>query len=82
MTDNYATSIVVPGTLNQGIGLLNFSINNSQLVNRMVRLKWEQNTRPFLGQDCDVWSLDNVVITIHHKNCMRNVFSDDFEDQL
>ena len=73
-----SSSIEVPGTLNEGIGLLNFSLNNSQLVNRMVKLKWEQIPG---SHNCDVWSLDNVVVTLHHNNCTRNVFSDDFEDQ-
>ena len=71
--------IDVPGTLDKTKGLLNFSMNTTQLFETTARLKWEQNTQPFGGQDCDVWSLDNVAVTLHYKYCMRNVFSDDFE---
>ena len=82
--DNNPTGTVVPGTLNEGIGLLNFSLNSSQLVNKMVMLTWEQYSHvlsKFSGLLCDVWSLDNVAVTLHHNHCMRTVFSDDFEAQ-
>ena len=32
-----------------------------------------------LGQDCDVWSLDNLAVTVQYENCMREVFKEDFE---
>ena len=80
LTYNNNPTSIVSGTLNQNEGLLSFSLNNSQLVNRMVRLKWEQNVNAN-HRDCAVWSLDNVVVTLHHNNCTINVFSDDFEDR-
>ena len=71
-------TIDVPGTLDKAKGLLNFSVNTTQLFETTARLKWEQNTQP-ARQDCDVWSMDNVAVTLHYKYCTRNVFSDDFE---
>ena len=79
--DNDSNGTVVPGTLNEGIGLLNFSLNSSQLVNKMVMLAWEQYSHENHKKMVDVWSLDNVAVTLHHNHCMRTVFSDDFEAQ-
>ena len=82
--DKYTTGTVVPGTLNKSKGVLNFSLNSSQLANRVVNLTWEQylhvkNSRH--NKMCAVWSLDNVAVTLHYNYCMRTVFRDDFDDQ-
>ena len=82
--NNSARGTIVPGTLNGEEGLLNFSMNSSQLLNRVVMLTWEQYSRAGKQRSmdlCDVWSLDNVAVTLHHNNCVRTVFSDDFEEQ-
>ena len=31
------------------------------------------------GQDCDVWSLDNVAVSVQYERCMREIFKEDFE---
>ena len=79
--DNYATTVDVPGTRNTDMGLLDFSLNSSQLIDRIVRLTWEQHAQDSKGPDCDVWSLDNVAIVLHHNCGMRTVLTDDFNNQ-
>ena len=82
MYDNHITTIVVPGTLDKGEGLLNFSLDNSQLVNRIVTLTWEQYSycTP-TNRSCDMWSLDNVAVTLHNNCGMKTIFSDDFDHE-
>ena len=32
-----------------------------------------------LGPDCDVWSLDNVAVSVQYEGCVREIFKEDFE---
>ena len=80
---NEGRNFTVPGTFYDQQGLVNITINSTRLVNRMVSLTWEQysiinisNT----GMDCDVWSLNNVEVTLQYENCTKTVLSEDFED--
>ena len=79
----WGRNFTVPGTFYDQQGLVNITINSTRLVNRMVSLTWEQysiinisNT----GMDCDVWSLNNVEVTLQYENCTKTVLSEDFED--
>ena len=70
----------VTATFNDSTGLLNFSKNGNEILNRISSISWEQHTvNMSLGQDCDVWSLDNLAVTVQYENCMREVFIEDFE---
>ena len=77
--DNYSSTINVSRTLNSGTGLLNFSLSD-ELVGSVVTLTWEQHTLKPVALDCDVWSLDNVVVTLHYGDCERNLLDEDFEE--
>ena len=79
---NERRNFTVPGTLYDQKGLVNITINSSQLANRKVSLTWEQHTVVNInnaGMDCDVWSLDNVEVTLQYENCTETVLSEDFE---
>ena len=82
---NEGRNFTVPGTLYDQKGLVNITIDgiSSQLANKIVSLTWEQRTvvnMNNLGKDCDVWSLDNVEVTVQYENCTRSVLSEGFED--
>ena len=81
VTLNYSSKLFnVTATFNDSTGLLNFSINGNEILNRMSSISWEQYTvNMSLGQDCDVWSLDNLAVTVQYENCTREVFKEDFE---
>ena len=77
---NSTENISVSATLNSDIGLLNFSKNTSEILNRISSITWEQYTVNLSrGADCDVWSLDNVAVTVQYEDCTREVFKEDFE---
>ena len=81
--DNHVTYVRIPGTLNSQIGLQNYSESVSQIVDRVVRLKWEQHTwTPHASgnRDCDTISLDSTVVSLHWNNCVRKVLDEDFDD--
>ena len=81
---NKRRNFTVPGTLYDQEGLVNITINSSQLANRIVSLTWEQHmVHPInnIGMECDVWTLDNVEVTVQYENCTKAVLSADFEDK-
>ena len=70
----------VTATFANSTGLLNFSKNVNDILNRICSISWEQYTvNMSLGQDCDVWSLDNLAVTVQYENSTREVFNEDFE---
>ena len=74
-------SFRVNGTFNRQVEQQQYTMDSvSQLVNRIVSLKWEQRASCSSNKDCDVWSLDNVEVTVQYENCTRLVLSEDFED--
>ena len=75
VTSNY--SFKISAIFNNSTCLLNFSINGNEILNRISSISWEQNMSS--GQDCDVWSLDNLAVTVQYENCTREVFNEDFE---
>ena len=81
VTLNYSSKIFnVTATFNDSIGLQNYYKNGNEILNRISSISWEQYTvHMSLGQDCDVWSLDNLAVTVQYENCTREVFKDDFE---
>ena len=85
VTLNYSSSnnFTVSATFNNNTGLLNFSKNGSEILNRISSVTWEQytvnNVNLTQGQDCDVWSLDNVAVSVQYEGCVREIFKEDFE---
>ena len=75
-------NFTVPGIFNDSFGLLNYTIDMSRFMNQFVSLTWKQQVsiNVSLGSDCDVWSLDNVEVTLQYENCNRKILSEDFED--
>ena len=47
-----------------------------------MSLTWQQYTVKPVRPDCDVWSLDNVEVTVQYGDCMRTIISEDFENLL
>ena len=81
--DNHVTDIRIPGTLNSQVGLQNYNESVSQIVDRVVRLKWEQHTQtPHAreNRDCDTISLDSTAVSLNWNNCVRKVLDEDFDD--
>ena len=77
---NSSDNITVSATFNDSTGLLNFSKDGSEVLNRISSVTWEQYTENVaLGPDCDVWSLDNVAVSVQYENCMREIFKEDFD---
>ena len=80
---NSTDNITVSSTFNDNTGLLNFSKDGSEVLNRISSVTWEQytvnNIRLSRGQDCEVWSLDNVAVSVQYEGCMREIFKEDFE---
>ena len=68
--------ITVPGRKISNNRLQEFSLTNSELLNRNVKLSWEQ----IGSSNCNVWSMDNVKVFLQHRNCKKIIFSDDFEE--
>ena len=79
--DNLATNIKVPGTFNNNTGLQMYNLSNSQIINRVVRIKWEQHTQTPHKGDCDTVSLDSTAVSLNWNQCVRNVLHEDFDDQ-
>ena len=75
---NDGRTFTVPSTFDNQRGQLNF-MAKSFYFNRIVSLMWEQHSNN-VGSHCDVWSLDNVEVTVQYENCTRSVLSEDFED--
>ena len=84
VTLNYSSEIFnVTATFNNSTGLINFYTNGNEILNRISSISWEQYTvNMSLGQDCDVWSLDNLAVTVQYENCTRGVFNEDFEEDF
>ena len=80
LTYNNKGVLVVPGTHNASKGLLEFSEDITQFMNSKVTVTWEQNAYNTQGEECDVWSLDNVVVKQSVGKCETSVFSRDFTD--
>ena len=81
LTYDDGLNFTVNGTFNRRGGQQQYTVDSlSQLVNRIVSLKWEQHASCTSTSDCDVWSLDNVEVTVQYENCNRSVLSEDFED--
>ena len=73
----------VLATFNNNTGLLNFSKNASELLNSVSSVTWEQYTvNMSLGQDCDVWSLDNVAVSVQYEGCTRKILEEDFDSDF
>ena len=73
-------SFRVNGTFNRQLEQQHYTVDSvSQLVNRIVSLKWEQRASCTSTSDCDVWSLDNVKVILQYENCTKAVLSEDFE---
>ena len=81
VTLNHSSNIFnVTATFNDSIGLKNYSKNGNEILNRISSISWEQYTvNMSSGQDCDVWSLDNLAVTVQYENCSREVVKEDFE---
>ena len=80
----YSTNnITVSANFDYNIGLLNFSKNGSEILNRISSVTWEQytvnNINLSLKPYCDVWSLDNVAVSVQYESCMRVIFKEDFD---
>ena len=75
---NDGRTFTVPSTFDNQRGQLNFTAKTSYFT-RIVSLMWEQHSRN-IGSHCDVWSLDNVEVTLQYENCTRTILSEDFED--
>ena len=73
--------VIVPGTLNQSMGLLDFSEDITQFMNNDVQISWEQNAYNTNGPECDVWALDNVVVKQYVGECGSTIFSQNFTDE-
>ena len=82
---NYTPSNIftISATFNNNTGLLIFSKDGSEVLNRISSVTWEQytvnNKNLSLGQDCDVWSLDNVAVSVQYEDCTREIFKEDFD---
>ena len=68
----------ISASFNNSTDLLNFTINGNEILNRISSISWEQYNMSS-GQDCDMWSLDNLAVTVQYENCTREVFNEDFE---
>ena len=74
-------SFVVPGTFDNKFGLRNYSLDITKLVkSEIVTLTWEQHAQTPSGEECDLWSLDNVFIIVKSETSNKTVFSDDFQN--
>ena len=77
----FNNSLIVPSTFSNASGLLNFTFDGIELVNRVASLTWQQYTVSPVRPDCDVWSLDNVEVIVQYGDCMRTIISEDFENE-
>ena len=85
VTLNYSSSNIftVSANFDYNIGLLNFSKKGSEILNRISSVTWEQYTVNTMNLSlkpyCDVWSLDNVAVSVQYEDCMRVIFKEDFD---
>ena len=77
----FNNSFIVPSTFRNASGLLNFTFDGIELVNTVATLTWLQYTLRLVRPDCDVWSLDNVEVTVQYGDCTRSIISEDFEKE-
>ena len=77
----FNSNFIVPSTFNNASGLLNFTFDGIELVNTVASLTWQQYTLRPVRPDCDVWSLDNVEVTVQYGDCIRTIISEDFENE-
>ena len=71
----------MPGTFDNKFGLRNYSLDITKLVkSEIVTLTWEQHAQTPSGEECDLWSLDNVFIIVKSETSNKTVFSDDFQN--
>ena len=75
---NDGRTFTVPSTFDNRKGQLTFTAKTSYF-DRTVSLIWEQHSKN-IGTNCDVWSLDNVEVTVQYENCTRTILSEDFEN--
>ena len=74
-------SFVVPGSLVSKTGLRDFSLDMTQLINEeVVSITWEQHALTPAGDECDLWSLDNVFVIAKSKTRNKTIFSEDFQN--
>ena len=78
LTNNF----IVPSTFKNASGLLNFTFDGIELVNRVASLTWQQYTVIPVRPDCDVLSLDNVEVTVQYGDCMRTIISEGLENEM
>ena len=82
-TTTYATytTYTVPFTASSAVGpyLYNITINNDLLLSQTVRFAWNQTYRA-PKVNCDVWSLDNISISLQHNGCYRQIYQQDFNN--
>ena len=82
-TTTYATytTYTVPFTASSAVGpyLYNIIINNDLLLNQTVRFAWNQTYRA-PRTNCDVWTLDNINISLQHNGCYQHIYQQDFNN--
>ena len=61
---NDGRTFTVPSTFDNQRGQVSFTAKTSYF-NRIVSLMWEQHSQN-IGSHCDVWSLDNVEVTVQY----------------
>ena len=70
--------ITVPSTQNMNTGLLNFTLNNTDIVNKVnVSLSWEQRAISSVKIHGE-WALDNVRVNLHYNSCTRTLLNEEF----
>ena len=82
-TTTYATytTYIVPFTASSAVGpyLYNITINNDLLLNKTVRFAWNQTYKAKYN-NCDVWALDNISISLQDNGCYRQIYQQDFNN--
>ena len=74
-------SFVVSGTLVNETGLRDFSLDIYQLIKEeVVSITWEQHALTPTGEECDLWSLDNVFVIAKSETSNKTIFSEDFQN--
>ena len=75
------TTYTVPFTNSSAVGpyLYNINIDNDQLLNQTVRFAWNQTYRA-PHANCDVWALDNIIISLQNNGCYRQIYQQDFNN--
>ena len=77
----YNESFVVSGTLVSETGLRNISLDITQLIkDEVVSITWEQHASTPAGDECNLWSLDNVFVIAKSETSNKTIFSEDFQN--